>query len=90
MGRGAIGFPFFSPLLLNWVRFSEKSAMDPGDERRPAAILAADMVGYSRLMEADETGTLARLRTHRLELVSLCQSYGVLGAAYLASAKSGR
>jgi adenylate cyclase len=39
------------------------------DERRLAAILAADMVGYSRLMEADETGTLARLRTHRLELV---------------------
>jgi adenylate cyclase len=38
-------------------------------ERRLAAILAADMVGYSRLMEADETGTLARLRTHRLELV---------------------
>ena len=34
-----------------------------------SAILAADMVGYSRLMEADETGTLARLRTHRLELV---------------------
>jgi adenylate cyclase len=38
-------------------------------ERRLAAILAADMVGYSRLMEADETGTLARLRTHRLELI---------------------
>jgi len=37
--------------------------------RRLAAVLAADMVGYSRLMEADETGTLARLRTHRLELV---------------------
>ena len=40
----------------------------PGVERRLAAI-AADMVGYSRLMEADETGTLARLRTHRLELI---------------------
>ncbi len=40
-----------------------------GDERKLAAILAADMVGYSRLMEADESGTLARLRTHRLELV---------------------
>ena len=40
-----------------------------GGERRLSAILAADMVGYSRLMEADETGTLARLRTHRLELV---------------------
>jgi adenylate cyclase len=40
-----------------------------GLERRLAAILAADMVGYSRLMEADEAGTLARLRTHRLELI---------------------
>jgi adenylate cyclase len=38
-------------------------------ERRLAAILAADMVGYSRLMEADEAGTLARLKTHRLELI---------------------
>ena len=37
--------------------------------RRLAAILAADVVGYSRLMEADETGTLARLRTYRLELI---------------------
>jgi adenylate cyclase len=40
-----------------------------GSARRLAAILAADMVGYSRLMEADESGTLARLKTHRLELV---------------------
>ena len=38
-------------------------------ENRLAAILAADMVGYSRLMEADERGTLARLRTHRIELI---------------------
>src|SRR5215207_6994680 len=42
---------------------------DPGVERRLAAILAADVVGYSRLMEVDEAGTLARLKTHRLELV---------------------
>jgi adenylate cyclase len=41
----------------------------PAVERRLAAILAADMVGYSGLMEADEAGTLARLRTHRLELI---------------------
>ena len=41
----------------------------PAVERRLAAILAADMVGYSRLMEADETGTLARLKAHRLELI---------------------
>ena len=38
-------------------------------ERRLAAVLAADMVGYSRLMEADEAGTLARLKTHRIELI---------------------
>jgi adenylate cyclase len=38
-------------------------------ERRLAAILTIDMVGYSRLMEADEAGTLARLKTHRLELI---------------------
>ncbi|TIP99243.1 MAG: adenylate/guanylate cyclase domain-containing protein [Mesorhizobium sp.] len=38
-------------------------------EQRLAAILAADMAGYSRLMEADEPGTLARLRTHRIELL---------------------
>ena len=39
------------------------------EERRLAAILAADMVGYSRLMEADETGTLATLKAHRSELI---------------------
>src|ERR1700757_3417228 len=39
-------------------------------ERRLAAILAADMVGYSRLMEVDEAGTLARLKTHPLELTA--------------------
>jgi adenylate cyclase len=38
-------------------------------ERRLAAILAADVVGYSRLMGQDEAGTLARLRTHRRELI---------------------
>src|SRR5712691_11615673 len=38
-------------------------------ERRLAAVLAADMVGYSRLMEVDEAGTLARLKTHRMELI---------------------
>ncbi len=37
-------------------------------ERRLAAILAADVVGYSRLMEQDESGTFARLRAHRKEL----------------------
>ena len=38
-------------------------------ERRLAAILAADVVGYSRLIGADEAGTLAMLRALRKELV---------------------
>ena len=38
-------------------------------ERRLSAILAADAVGYSRLMEADETGTLAAFRAHRAALI---------------------
>ena len=38
-------------------------------DHRLAAVLAADMVGYSRLMEVDERGTLARLRAHRIELI---------------------
>jgi adenylate cyclase len=38
-------------------------------ERRLTAILAADVVGYSRLMGADEEGTLAALKAIRRELV---------------------
>ncbi len=38
-------------------------------ERRLAAILAADVVGYSRLMSEDEAGTLERLKSLRKELV---------------------
>ncbi len=37
--------------------------------RRLAAILAADVVGYSRLMAADEAGTLAALKAHHKELI---------------------
>ncbi|MBD9638749.1 tetratricopeptide repeat protein [Ensifer sp. ENS07] len=37
-------------------------------ERRLTAILAADVVGYSRLMGLDEAGTLAALKTHRREM----------------------
>ena len=44
--------------------------MEPRHEdRRLTTILAADVVGYSRLMAADESGTLSRLKAHRKELV---------------------
>lgn len=42
---------------------------DPRVERRLAAVLAADVVGYSRLMGRDEEGTLARLKAVRKALV---------------------
>jgi TolB-like protein len=38
-------------------------------QRRLAAILAADVVGYSRLMEADEAGTLTKLKSRRREVL---------------------
>ena len=37
--------------------------------RRLAAIMAADMVGFSRLMAADEAGTIARQKEHRETLI---------------------
>src|SRR4030095_11610697 len=47
-------------------------------ERRLTAILAADVVGYSRLMGADEVGTLQRLKACRRELVdpSIAEHHG--------------
>jgi TolB-like protein/class 3 adenylate cyclase/tetratricopeptide (TPR) repeat protein len=39
----------------------------PRADRRLAAILAVDVVGYSRLVGADEAGTLARVKCHRIE-----------------------
>ncbi|MBP1180419.1 adenylate/guanylate cyclase domain-containing protein [Methylobacterium sp. PvR107] len=42
----------------------------PQAERRLAAILVADIVGYSRMMGADEAGTLRRLKALRRELIN--------------------
>ncbi len=43
-------------------------------QRRLAAILVADVAGYSRLMGEDEEGTLAALTAHRTELIEPCIS----------------
>ena len=45
-------------------------------DRRLAAILAADVVGYSRLMEADEAGTARMLRDHRAAADPLVAEHG--------------
>ncbi len=42
--------------------------MSEGTQRKLAAIVSADVVGYSRLLGADEAGTLAAMRAHRAEL----------------------
>ena len=52
-----------------WYDPTTGEAMKQPVERRLAAILAADVTGYSRLMGADEEGTLERLKAHRRELV---------------------
>ncbi len=54
------------------------------EQRRLAAILAADVVGYSRLMSADESSTLARLRRLRTEVFQprIAQFHGrIVGSA---------
>ena len=43
---------------------------DPRAQRRLTAILAADVVGYSRLMEQDEAGTLAALKARRRDVLA--------------------
>ena len=41
-------------------------------ERRLSAIMAADVVGYSRLMGGNEVGTLTALKRHRAEMIDPC------------------
>ena len=68
----AVGQHFRRPLDLPWARQTRGRRMtwEPhGVERRLTTILAADVVGYSRLMGVDEAGTLAALKGHRQELI---------------------
>ena len=50
-------------------RGGSREAVAAATTRRLAAVLAADVAGYSRLMGADEEGTLNRLKAHRRGLV---------------------
>jgi adenylate cyclase len=71
----------------HWIAWSAWAYYDPAkqcreillarEQRKLAAILAADVVGYSRLMGRDESGTVARLRQNRAEsLDPLLAKYG--------------
>ena len=49
---------------------TELSLVSPRVERRLMAVLAADVAGYSRLVGADEEGTLAQWKAHWRELIA--------------------
>ncbi len=53
------------------------------EERRLTTILASDVVGYSRLMAADEAGTFARLKARRKELIEpkTAEYHGCIGTS---------
>ena len=48
---------------------------DEGVERRLAAILSADVEGYSRLMDSDEVGTVRTLGAHRAAMTGLVEHH---------------
>ena len=52
----------------------EKPVSEERVERRLAAILVADVVGYSRLVEANEAGTRARIRSLHAALVDVLRA----------------
>ncbi|HEV7601806.1 MAG TPA: adenylate/guanylate cyclase domain-containing protein [Bradyrhizobium sp.] len=56
---------------MDWAEFQSRGRFLNSErvERRLAAVLAADVAGYSRLMGVDEEGTLARLKAARKSLV---------------------
>jgi TolB-like protein len=56
-------------MILRPMRFRSTALATERVQRRLAAILAADVAGYSRLVGVDEEGTLARLKAHRRELI---------------------
>ena len=67
--RGAEGPRLVRSHLFRWPAQGRDAGGVMASTRRLAAILAADVAGYSRLMGADEEGTLERLKAHRRQLI---------------------
>src|SRR5262249_9271584 len=64
-------------MAMQYVRLLSRGVALAREQRKLAAIVAADVVGYSRLMGRDESGTLARLRRNRSEhLDPILRKYG--------------
>src|SRR5258708_20076096 len=68
--------PDCDPVGLGYTRRGEEPGVpDQPIKRKLAAIFAADIAGYSRLMARDEVGTLARLKAHRVIIDGLIASH---------------
>jgi class 3 adenylate cyclase len=61
-------------------------------ERRLAAIMAADVVGYWRLIRSDEDSTLAALKSLRSDLIGpkIAEHRGVLSSSWVSAWQSSR
>jgi adenylate cyclase len=68
-GSGSVLVQWLAPKAARLLR-RLRAAEHPRLERRLAAILAADVVGYSRLMSADEEGTHFRLLAYRRDVIA--------------------
>ena len=69
--------------MLNWVCEPKQDAFrmsdvpgNPKVSRRLAAILAADIAGYSALMGADEEGTVRDLKAHQAVVLPMIGAHG--------------
>src|SRR5215469_7089988 len=60
---------FAAPTICYRAASGQLGMLEQAPRRRLAAILAADVVGYSRMMQADEAGTLAALKARRTEML---------------------
>jgi class 3 adenylate cyclase len=56
-------------LTATLLRVGRVTVLERREERRLAAILAADIVGYSRLIETNEKATLTAIRAIRVEII---------------------
>jgi class 3 adenylate cyclase len=69
-----VPFPDMQPFIVGWILrrpFANlRGFKDRAMERRLVAILAADVVGYSRLMETDEVRILEALKATRNNLIN--------------------
>jgi class 3 adenylate cyclase len=64
------------PTLRDSTASPDKSRMTVRQQRRLAAILAADIAGYSSLMGADEAGTVRELKAHQAVILPMVAEHG--------------